>query len=88
VIFKGLAFALMLASSVWMLCSLTELTKVTPDKTVDELEGEGERMRRRTAVWEASVALVLITLEGWSALPNAIVLGCGVGMLWLMPRFL
>ena len=46
------------------------------------------RLAHATAYWECSVALVLIALQGWSALPNVIAIVGTAAIIWLTPALI
>jgi len=85
---KVLAAVLLAASSVWAVWGISRTRLFDAGIAQRSRRRETRRLLRRAAVWEWTVALFLVVLDGAAQVPNIIALvGVGV-MLWFMPKLI
>jgi hypothetical protein len=88
---KYVAFALFALAGVRMWIALNAATRsyFGPDGSLSHpraLRRATRQMAHATALWELTVALVLVTLQGWAAFPNVIAIMGTAVIIWWTPR--
>ena len=78
------AGVVMMVTGAWMVRQVFVLTSYDPMD--DGPMPSGRRMMHGTALWQCSVALVLITMDDWGATSNVIALLGAAAMAWFLPR--